>query len=427
MRRPSPARTDLPTPEDAIHRYLLLAIGAAAGAIFFIREPSTGAPPRDVPERAVASASTEATRAQLDAGVSELSRWLERTRRDPRTPIDLNVQLLALGRAAIEPAHSPSRPVWEKLDALAAPTVAAPSAPVPAALVEGTSPGRSLNENEGKAEVVIGDDGALATLAILLETGTPLDHELPLPSGKVSVRHLLELTLPALAERRAGRDPWALDLLAFAVLGGMTQHRSALTRQTLATLNRLEREQRRLDAVDGDGAPAQGALERVTAALAERNASENQARELQLSAALFRALAVLGEPELAQRGLRHLNALLSRYQLERDAYRKLIAKAGTPAQRAALHADALEALGRIEQALYGAHLAFRRSDRPGPAPRTATSMRRAANDLLEHLHALQSESAFDTGPASPGPIDTARLARAAAQALRGLRAARVAT
>jgi hypothetical protein len=136
---------------------------------------------------------------------------------------------------------------------------------------------------------------------------------------------------------------------------------------------------------------------------------------------------VLGEPDLAQRGLRHLNALLSRYQLERDAYRKLIAQAGTPAQRAALHADALEAFGRVEQALYGAHLAFRRPDRPGPAPRTATSMRRAAHDLLEHLSALRNEAAFNAGPGGPGTIDTARLARAAAQALRGLRAARVAT
>jgi hypothetical protein len=419
MRRPSPARTDLSSSEDAIHRYLLLAIGAAAGAILFSREPTIGAPPTDAARTVTASAPEELTRSELDTGVNELSRWLERARRDPHTPIELNVQLLALGRAAIEPADSPSPAgtVWKKLEALAAP----PPASQPAGLVEGSV------GSQGKVEADVEDDGALATLAILLETGTPLDQELPLPSGKVSVRHLLELTLPALAERRAGLDPWALDLLAFAVLGGMTQHRSALTRQTLATLSWLEREQRRVSAVDGSGAPAQGALERLTAALAARDAGESQSRELQLSAAVFRALAVLGEPDLAQRGLRHLNALLSRYQLERDAYLELIAEATTPAQRAALHADALEAFGRVEQALYGAHLAFRRSDRPGPAPRTATSMRRAANDLLDHLGALKSASAFDAGQGAAAPVDTARLARAVAQALRGLRAARVAT
>ncbi len=413
MRPVSPARTVLSPAEDKTHLLFLLVIGAAAGALLLSREPSQGAHDTHAAVARGASAAEEATRPEIETAITDLARWLERTRREARPPPDLNVQLLALGRGAIESGDAASNAsrVWEKLDALAAPAAAARPASLPATVAEGH----------------IDDGGALATLAILLETGTPLDHELPLPSGKVTVRHLLELTLPALAERRATLDPWALDLLAFAVLGGMSQHRPELARLTLANLTRLERDQHRPGAVDGNSAPAPGGPERVRAELGARGAGKSRARELQLSASVFRALAVLAEPDLTQRGLRHLNALLVRYPLEREAYRQLVAQAPTAAQRAAVQADAIETLGRMEQALYGAHLAFRRPDRHGPAPRTATIMRRAANDALEHLGALQLASAADTASGGASAVDTARLARAAAQALRGLRAARIAT
>jgi hypothetical protein len=152
--------------------------------------------------------------------------------------------------------------------------------------------------------------------------------------------------------------------------------------------------------------------------------AEVEPRALGLDASVFRAVAVLAEPELEQRALRHLNALLFRHELERDLEQQTLARTQAASERVAVRLEALESLGRLEQALYGAHLAFRREDRPGPSPRTASSMRRAASQLLEELEALKKDGAFDPGKARQG-TPPAELARAAAHALRGLRAARI--
>jgi hypothetical protein len=134
---------------------------------------------------------------------------------------------------------------------------------------------------------------------------------------------------------------------------------------------------------------------------------------------------VLAEPALDQLALRHLNALLSGYQLQRELHRHLLATASDARERVIVHLSAIESLGRLEQALYGAHLTFRSQDRPGPAPRAASSMRRAAHELVEHLDALRAASLFGTSQALGIPPDD--VLRAAAHALRGLRTARVAT
>lgn len=400
--------------EDRLHRGLALLLGAVAGGVLLIREPASPAPAAQGPGAAHSTAASEApSRAALESAIAELARWFEAS--PPRTALDANRRLLALGRSVIDPAAQPAGGaalVWKNLEPLARPS---PPEARPASL-----PAASSDFDER-------DASAGATLAILLETGTPPDAELPLPSGAATPRQLLALALATPGERGDAADPWTLDLLSFAVLAGMGGRRGELEREALASLGRLEREQRPLTALMGDGAPAAGALERLAAELAARRADgAGWSRELQRGAALFRAVAVLAEPELEQRALRHLNALLFRHPLERDIQQRLLERARTAPERIAVRLEALEALGRLEQGLYGAHLAFRREDRPDPSPRIASSMRRAAADLLELLEGLKHDGAFaraDDARHSPG---SERLERAAAHALRGLRAARIA-
>jgi hypothetical protein len=397
----------LPRSEDEIHRYLLVALGILAGSALHWRTPDAGERGR-APDAERSHALDELTRPALDAAIAELARWLERAPAPPRTPLEANQRLLALGRTALgaEPGAHPSLAL-ANLDGFAAAT---PSAQ-PAALPErAESPGG-------------GDGDPLATLAILLETGMALDETLPLAAGPTRVGQLLALALPR-AEARAAGDPWSLDLLAFAVLGGMSDRRDPLLRATLASLSWLERELRPYSDRLGDGTPSDGALARRGADRRQRGSGEGRRGvELQLSAAVFRAVAVLGEAELEQRALRHLNALIYRHQLERDVYRQRIGRAADPAELLA----AIEELGRFEQALYGAHVTFRRRDRPGPPSRTALEMRRAARDLVDHLSQLQQSTDLELDAKTERPVPSPALLGAATQALRGLRAARVAT
>jgi len=397
--------------EDRLHRVLVLVLGAVAGGVLLMREPASPVVELGQPRGTIASDAP--SREALEAAIVELTRWFERTENIGHTPLAANLRLLALGRAALRPSQGAdaAAQAWKNLDELARPT---------------TPGARPVSLPQPGAEIAEREAGATATLAILLETGAPLEEELALPSGRTSVRRLLELALPARAERGEEADPWALDLLSFAVLAGTPQRRDELERQTLGSLARLEREQRQLTVLMGDGAPAAGALEKLVSELrASRANGGGWSRELSLSAAVFRAVAVLAEPELEQRALRHLNALLFRQQIERDVGEQLLTRAQTARERVDVRLEAIEALGRLEQALYGAHLAFRRMDRPGPSPRTASSMRRAASELLAELDALRTSGTF--APAGDGSDGTRaeRLARAAAHALRGLRAARI--
>lgn len=398
--------------EDRLHRWLALILGAVAGAVLFARGPGGARAPGAAASATAArpDGADTLSRPVLDAAIAQLARWLERSSPAAATPLATHLRLLALGGSALDhdEAARPRSPVWQNLESLAA-------------LADPGAHPASLEPPVG--DIAERDAGAIATLAILLEAGVPLERELLLASGEVSVGRLLELTLPTLSARRDSSDPWALDLLSFAVLGGLPGRRDELERQALSSLARLERAQRRVTALQGDGPPAASVMEPLVTELRERAAAGADAeRELQLSAAVFRAVAVLAEPALERRALRHLNALLFRHRLERDAHRVLLERAQTPSERISVHLDAIESLGRLEQALYGAHLAFRRGAHPGPAPRTAASMRRAARDLLEHLQALRQSGVFEAGGV---PRDG--LSRAAVQALRGLRAARIAT
>jgi hypothetical protein len=398
--------------EDRLHRVLALLLGALAGALVLTHEPAS--PDATGLEAAASARESDApSRPALEAAITELARWFEA--RAPHTPLDANRRLLALGRSGLEPTpgrESAAALVWKNLEALARPS--APEA-------------RPASLRPGSTDLAERDASASATLAILLETGAPLDTALPLASGAASPRQLLAIGLPAPGTRRDSADPWTLDLLSFAVLAGMAERRGELERETLASLGRLEREQRPLTALMGDGAPAAGALEALAGELRRRRPDGGAAGsgELQLGSAVFRAVAVLGEPELEQRALRHLNALLFRHPLERDLQQQLLARAQTAPERLGVRIEALEVLGRLEQALYGAHLAFRREARPAPSPRIASSMRHVAADLLEQLEALKKDGAFATPAETPDGQRQEDLAGAAAQALRGLRAARI--
>ncbi|HWO12704.1 MAG TPA: hypothetical protein VNN80_24570 [Polyangiaceae bacterium] len=368
-----------PTPESeihALHRRLALGIGALAGLVLLVRGPvdTSGAPSTD----GGAAARSDVSRAELDAAIARLTTWVEQSSRAPSSAFETNQRLLALGRAALDDSAAPIAASLERLAAASA------------------------------AEAALADDSsASATLAILLEAGAPLERELQLPSGPASLRHLLELALPAARASSSAADPWALDVLSFAVLAGLPEQRETLARRAHNSLLALDHEQRMLASGRRQGADG------TSAAL----------DSLQLAASVFRAIAVLADAELEQRGLRQLNALVRRHASDRENWRERRARAQGEGERLALDIEALEALGLLEQSLFGAHLAFRRGERAEPAPRTANSMRRAAGDLLEHLAALERAGALQPGraPSSPG------LLRAATQALRGLRAARIAT
>ncbi len=400
------------TAEDKINRYLVLGLAVLAGGVFLGRAPSSSSPQHAVvgsrsgPEES----SVAISRAELDAVIAELKAWVESSGRGARTPLEEGLGLSALGVGELErnpPARDLTR-LYAKLDALPHAPVARPAAalaPAPQALLTEADPA--------------------ASLAIFLESGVALDRRLALPSGEVSVKQLLASALGEPGIRRAEPDPWVLDLLCFAILGGLTEYREALARVTQSALRRLDREQRGGSARRGSGELGADGLEQMAAQWRRRGSTgERRGSDLHLSAAAFRAVAVLAEPQLEVQAAGQLNALLFRYRLERALYRELLTTSSAPGEQVQIRLAALENLGRLEQALYAAHLSFRRLDRPDPAPRTAAVMRQAALDLVEHWRELRRASVYDGRAGS----DVARgdLLRAAVHALRGLRTARVA-
>jgi hypothetical protein len=250
-----------------------------------------------------------------------------------------------------------------------------------------------------------------------------------LPAGAASLKQLVatalqeeEPPLPARAEPSA----WELDLLALATLGGENQYRERLAWVVQTSLTRLDRRQRRLAVQPGTGALSSADLTRLAQSWQEPAERAARVADLHLAAAVFRAVAVLGEPELERQARRYLNGLLFRYQTDRVLYDHLLSATSAPGERVPVRLDALENLGRLEQALYGAHLSFRRPDSPAPLPQTAQIMREAAHDLLGHLEQLERAGVLGITPTDSPGASLERL-RAVVHALRGLRAARVAT
>jgi hypothetical protein len=382
------------TPEQKthdVHRYLALGLGALAGLVFVLRGPSVD---RDASEPPAAVLRAEPTRAELDAAIARLGAWVERSSRAPRTPLETNRRLMALGRGALQADSAAIATSLERLLLSRAESAA------PTAALAGISPASSAVPSS--APDARGDASAAATLAILLEAGTPLAHELRLSSGSVRLLELLERALPEVLARPHDLDPWAIDLLSFAVLAGKTEPREALGSRVHASLLSLERAHR---------APATGHGEHDDLAAVPA---------LALAASVFRAIAVLSDDDLRERGLRCSNALIQRQAAERERWREQLERARGEQERLAIHSRAIETLGQLEQTLFGAHLAFRRGERAELPGRLATTIRRAAGDLLEHLSALERAGTFANEAARPDDM------RAAARALRGLRAARIA-
>lgn len=383
-----------------LHRYLAIGLGALAGLVFVLRGPSAERHASVPSESRAPGQRAEPTRAELDAAIARLGTWVERGSRAPRTPLETNRRLLALGRGALD---GDAAAIAASLERLRAPRTTA-AAPVPAALSTSTTAEDVAAPSEDAH--ARGDASPAATLAILLEAGTPLEHELPSASGPLRLRELLDQALPQALARPRELDPWALDVLSFAVLAGEDAPREALAARVHAGLVGLERAARLpLGARGSDAGLAWLAA-------------------LSLGASVFRAIAVLSDEDLRERGLRCSNALIQRQASERERWREQLERAGDERERLAIHWLAIETLGQLEQTLFGAHLAARRGERVEPAPRAAAGMRRVAGDLLEHLSALHGAGAFGdraTGATHPDVL------RAAAHALRGLRAARVAT
>jgi hypothetical protein len=383
------------TPEDKIHIGLLLAIGALAGALILGRAPGD---PRRVPTAAAVAGSVdtplEPTRAELDACIEQLKVWVERSHDRAGTALELSLGLQGLGLRGLGQGGSDR------------------DAP----------PARAMAK-------MLAEGNAAASLAMLLEAGVSLDRELPLETGGVSVRQLVEAELQKSREVQPARhepDAWQLDLLSFATLGGLTQYRERLAQLTQRSLSHLDRQYRDANARQGAGKLEALDLKQLAEVWEQRGGPNGPATdELHISAAVFRAVAVLAEPELEQRARRHLSTLLFSYQTDRALHHHLLTTSADPGRAIAVRLAALESLGRLEQALYSAHLAFRREARPDPAPRTASVMRQAAHDLIDHWQHLRQTALFEPqhGEVAGGRSE---LMRAAVHALRGLRTARIA-
>jgi hypothetical protein len=390
----------------------MLALGAANLAIL-VQGPFEGPlPPAEAARAAVSESPSEAGRAELDAAIQRLEAWLAPSRAQAAPGFEHQLALQGLGPTQDDRAHpehwlsrllgTESATAW-----LASSATAAPNA-------EATRP-------------------TLTTaLVILLESGVPLELEIALapaekaPGLKLSelVRRTLE-SQPGGQEQSAETDPWQLDLMSLAVLGGLEPYRERLAQATQRALRGLDRAQRSQSVQPGSGPLDGKQLARMAQEWhAARGSRPPGALDLHCSAAVFRAAAVLGDDDLETQALRHLNGLLARYRNDRALYRYLEATARNEHERDTARLEALENLGRLEEALYNAHLTFRSDASSAPAPYTAQVMRMAARDLIDRLQGLDSRD-FEPN-AGNAPERRRELLRAAVHALRGLRTARVA-
>ncbi len=411
------------TAEDKIHWGVLLVIAALAGVTF--REPAPGPAatpgspqlPRDW--RAPASG---ATRAELDQAIARLSSAVERWSEPDATRVDGKLRVQALGQTGLDQRQPRADALASLFSSQSAPALEGPADTRPASasdrqpLADATPPERL---------------GEMALLATLLEAGVPLEQPVPLPAGLTTLKQLVATALQEPErEKQPGPAPaepgaWELDLLALATLGGERQYRERLAQAVQSSLTRLDRRQRALHVRQGTGALSPADLKQLARAWQDPEERAARHQELQLAAAVFRAVGVLVEPELERQARRYLNGLLFRSQTDRVLYEHLLSARAAAGEISAVRLDALEHLGRLEQALYGAHVSFRRQDRPAPAPQTAQAMREAAHDLLVHLEQLERAGVLQA-TTSDSPGSQARL-RAVVHALRGLRAARIAT
>lgn len=387
----------------------MLALGAANLAIL-VRGPSeAGLPPAEAARSAIAKPLLEANRPEIDAGVQRLQSWLARAREGAAGAPEQALALQGLGPLPEDRAH----PELWLARLLGRETASSWLAPAP----------------ESPAHTAADQRRFAAALVILLESGTPLQQPIELATSdraeRVTLGDLVQRALdadPSPAESvKASDDPDNLDLLSLAVLGGLAQYRDRLAQTAHKTQRRLTLAQRERALPVGTGLLRREQLVELARAWQSTSGSEPPgAVELHASAALFRAAAVLQDPALDELARPQLAALLARYPADRTLYLYLEASAPDARARSRVRVQALENLGRFEEALYNAYLAFRGEADAAPTPDTAGAMRLAARDLLERL------AAFDTpSEAQTEQEQQRRLLRAAVHALRGLRTARL--
>jgi hypothetical protein len=400
------------TAEDRIHVALMLALGAANLALF-ASGPFEGAlPPAQAAQLAVSESPSEAHRSELDAAIGRLEAWLARARAQAAAGEESQIALQGLGPTPEDRAH-PER--WltrllgpENSNAWLAPTD--PAAPAPAAAR------RALT----------------AALVILLESGVPLQQQLSAPSAEkapaLRLCDLVQRSLDSAAtslEAAVDAEPWQLDLLSLAVLGGLQQYRDRLAHATQRMLRQLDHAQRSQATHPGSGELDAAQLVQLASTWREQAATEVPgALDLHCSAAVFRATAVLSDQDLELQARRHLQGLLAHFRSDHALYRYLEATASNASERGSVRRKAIEHLGRLEEALYNAHLSFRSDADSAPSAATGQVMRLAARDLIDRLQDLDA-GADESGSAAARHARE-ELLRAAVHALRGLRTARVA-
>lgn len=372
------------TAEDKIHLALATALAVVAGGLVLGRDPLPAGPSRRPSEAAATHTVVQISRAELDAAIAPLRAFVQRRLREASTPSELALALHGLGPAALETDP-------ERLLARISTRWVAPGGPP--------------------------DSVVLEALGTLLEAGVPLERQLQTGQRSASLRELVDAALSATGEaaRQRATSHWELDLLALATLAGMSEHSERLARSAHAALQDLELSFR--DA---------SALRKDADTLAWRDPGEIQpdVTALEASAAVFRAVAVLDAHDLDVRARRHLAALSLHYQAARALFDRLLPLARSADEKHRVHLAALERLGRLEEALYLAHLGLRRGDASEPAPGMGRFMRQVARDLLDHWSSARASGRFDA-TADRDELQEASL-RAAVHALRGLRTARIA-
>lgn len=379
--------------EDLTHFLVLLLCCAGAGAVLLRPvDQSERLPGASGLERAsVAGApAPELSLIELQRAIGGLERWLTTAYAGAATPLERALGVQGLGRNKANLEHH----------ALTA-------------CLRDWSPERGTDRSLD----------ALAASAILLEAGVAPAERLTLAGGE---RRLQEIVQQALDDARRGPPSadgelaWQVQLLALAVASGMTQYEDELGQRSEHALGLLEREHRAFDARLAE-TTLDPARVRALAHARAKDADAQRAAALQLSAAVFLASGVSPHPSTEARVRRHLQAVLLRHERER-AIDELLLRESRGSDTITRRLAAFERFGRLAQALFMAHVAWRQTpDAPFPSALTPV-MRQTARDLLALLEQLERLGVFS----APYDGKQPELLRAAVHALRGLRTARAA-
>jgi hypothetical protein len=384
-----------PSSVDRTHALVLLACCAGAAAVLLRpidqseRLPSTSGLAR---ASVAGTPAPELSLGELQIAIARLERWVTAAYAGGATPLERVLGVQGLGRNKANLEHQSL-----------------------VACLRDWSPESAAGQAPD----------ALAASAILLEAGVAPAERLTLAGGERRLQELVQQALDSARSTPPDEDAelgWQVQLLALAVASGLTQYEDELAQRSEHALGRLEREYRAFDARF-----AETALDpvRVRELARERErdpgADAERAAALQLSAAVFLASGVSPEAGLEARVRRHLSAVLVRHERER-AIDDVLLHESRGAATTARRVIAFEQFGRLAQALFMAHVAWRETpDAPFP-PALTPVMRQTARDLMALLDQLERLGVYDT------PYDGKRpeLLQATVHALRGLRTARAA-